>query len=189
MQKPAPRLSRCVVLSVLLTGGVTLPALGQATDPYDVGGVQCSAEDELASRARFRVVYDINSDGRADYLLAKAPCGNAGCSFDAVLSSNDTYRSAGRVFFHPLAARIEPLGTGLSVLQAYVRSNAERGLLVTTEISDSGVRVLSEEAMWPRSDDADRYRTLFGPAVRSPAERGTCETAGGALSWRPYPPT
>lgn len=178
-------LSRFAAVAALLLAP-SGPAAAQASDPYEVGGVQCSTDDATESRVRFRVEADLNSDGTPDYLLAMAPCGNAGCSFSVVISTDDGYRAAGRVFFHPLAARLERLPSGVTSLKAYIRGDAQSGSLTTYEISHTGAHTLSEQTMQPTSTDAEQYRALFGPEVRAKAERGRCEQSLARLTWSPY---
>lgn len=175
-----------LALPVLLQALGSAAGAAQESDPYESSGFQCSADDVPESRVRFRVEYDLNLDGVQDYLLAMAPCGNAGCQFAAVVSSDAGYGTVGPVFFHPLAAQLAPSPPDASLLKAFVRQNAERGRLLTYQISSAGVVTLEDAPMSPISTDEREYEALFGPTARARAERGLCIDPGARLSWAPY---
>lgn len=175
--------SSVVVITVLLVNVLTA-SITNATYEAKPSLLDCIRDKPGSPLHEFRMIADLNADGEPDYLLARPPCGNAGCHFAVFLSADGEYRQSDFVLFHPRAVRLQTSEKEPAILQTYLRKNSTEGILVTYQISNAGVIEKATEPMKPRGRDRDRYNELFKSGNSPKVERGTCQDS--TIAWEPY---
>ena len=172
-----------VVITAFLMNALTA-SITNATNEAIPSLLDCTQDSPGSPLQELRMIADLNADGEPDYLLARPPCGNAGCHFAVFLSVDGKYRQTDFVFFHPKAVRLQTPEKEPAILQTYSRKNSTEGILVTYQISNAGVIEKATEPMKPAGRDGDRYDELFKSGNSPLVERGTCQ--GSTIAWEPY---
>jgi hypothetical protein len=141
----------------------------------------------------FRIVADLNFDGREDIILSKSDrtdgvgCGQSGCAVTIFLMQPDKTYSALDYWLHPLAAASRMITPGQGELVTYGRISAEEGGLAFEIVTgDAMKRARVQNLRMPDfgsnvSPDEAVYRYWFYGSLALRAEYSMCKA--GKLQW------
>jgi hypothetical protein len=193
-------------LTLIVLGSIAAVAEGSGrplriTDPYEYEHFSCKGQpdgrfhnhpNETFGYSGFRIVADLNFDGRKDLILSmgndpsdgSGGCGNAGCAVTVFLTQLDkSYRSVD-FFLHPLAVGSRRVTRGRGLLVTYHHMAADDGSLGTFEVGASTVKLVKMVRLHgdPSVIGSEADHVLPVDAVALHAEYSYC--AAGEVQWR-----
>ena len=199
------RLSAVTILTLMLGVGLTPGQTAQRIpDPYKAEFFSCDGKPDgrtgNMSRERspyngFRIVSDLNFDGREDLIVTKsdrtggAGCGTSGCGVTIYLMQTDKNYIGVDHWLHPLAAASRMIAPGQGELVTYGRSNASEGSLSFDLVTLDAVKRVRGQVLKfqdfgnnadPNSDEA-LYGYWFQGSLALNAEYSMCKD--GKLEW------
>ena len=140
---------------------------------------------------RWRIVTDLNGDGKDDLILSdtKDTFGNAGGGWLVYISSNGFWRCVGDVDLYPGAFTFDRVHNEVD-LWYYSRSSAQEGHFGYYSFHSGGMRE-SKNQIFVRTEGADENvfgcmdKVIFGYAHRHPYRFDASETStNGIVSWK-----
>ena len=140
---------------------------------------------------RWRIVTDLNGDGKDDLILSdtKDTFGNAGGGWLVYISSNGFWRCVGDVDLYPGAFTFDRVHNEVD-LWYYSRSSAQEGHFGYYSFHSGGMRE-SKNQIFVRTEGADENvfgcmdKAIFGYSHRHPYRFDTSETStNGIVSWK-----
>jgi hypothetical protein len=170
----------------------------RVSDPYQAEYYSCEGKPdgrlfsntyETSGYGRFRMVVDLNFDGREDLILSKSDrnggsgCGNATCPVTIFLRQPDrTYRSVA-FGIHPRAAAVRMVRRGEGQLIIYGRVSASEGSLGFFRITSDSVAAMNNQTLHLNDSAQDKalYESWFAGDRALKAEYARC--LKGQLNW------
>ena len=140
---------------------------------------------------RWRIVTDLNGDGKDDLILSdtKDTFGNAGGGWLVYISSNGFWRCIGDVGLYPGAFTLDRVHSEVD-LWYYFRSSAQEGHFGYYSFHSGGMRECKNQ-IFVRTEGADENvfgcmdKAIFGYSHRHPYRFDTRETStNGIVSWK-----
>jgi hypothetical protein len=190
------KFSRCILFITFLTTvtPVLSSAKEQVVDPYQEEGLSCISkpdgrllyEFETFGYGHFRILADLNFDGREDIVLSTKDgpsCGNGGCSTAIYLKQTDGSYARTELGLHPLAANLTPGKNGVGELTTYWHMSAEDGVLATYTVTVDSIIQTDSRTIFANEKDRTLYENLFNSGARLKAEYSRCKS--GTLQWSP----
>jgi hypothetical protein len=165
------------------------------TDPYREEHFSCEGRPdgrfhnnryESVSYNGFRIVADLNFDGRPDLILSTSDgkdsgCGNSGCPVTIYLLQSDKTYASVPFFLHPLATASERIGRGRGTLVTHAHHNAVEGALGWYEVTIASVTPVKGLNIANSKHDQELYDHWFNGKLALHAEYSRCVT--GQLRW------
>jgi hypothetical protein len=170
----------------------------QTADPYQEEAFSCTGQldgrlfnsnNEKAGYGRFRIVADLNFDGRDDLILSQGErnggtgCGNATCDVKIYLKqSNGAY--LGVPFgLHPLAMALKMIRPREGQLVIYEPHSASEGGLASFRVSLDSVSLIYSQTLHASdfAQDLALYNSWFKGNLALKVEFARC--AKGQLQW------
>jgi hypothetical protein len=170
----------------------------RTTDPYQKENFSCSGKPdgrvfnsdyEKAGYGRFRILADLNFDGREDVILSRSEqnggtgCGNATCDVQIYLNQSDgTYRDVS-FGLHVLATALKIIKPGEGQLVIYGRISADEGSLVSFRVGSDSITQMNTQTLHTNdsAQDLALYNSWFGGNLTLRAEFASCTK--GQLQW------
>jgi hypothetical protein len=182
----------------LLSLEISAQTVQRTSDPYQEEHFSCSgkldgrlfnSDHEKYGYGRFRVLADLNFDGREDLILSRSErndgtgCGNASCDVQVYLKQSDGAYLSVRFGLHPLAAALKIIKPGEGQLVIYGRSNAGEGDLASFRVGPDSITVMNIQTLHPNDSAEDQalYTSWFRGNLALRTEFARC--AKGQLQW------
>ena len=170
----------------------------KVTDPYRTEHFSCQDKrdgrlhnhaHETFGYSGFRIVTDLNFDGREDVILSTSDrnggtgCGNASCDAMIFLKQSDGKYLRLSFGLHPGAVALKKVKHGLGRLATYEHSGADEGLLSFYKVAADSVTVMRRETLHVNTSDQDKalYQSWFSGDQALDAEYAHCQD--GQLQW------
>ncbi|MBN1211933.1 MAG: hypothetical protein JXA92_05090 [candidate division Zixibacteria bacterium] len=181
-----------VLIGMVLICGFLFP--GAKTNgesrPFDPSARPLLRKDSTIGE-RFRVLGDLNCDGREDMVLSDDIADFAQMGIKLFLYLQDTagnYILYDSIFAKPGSLAVENYWKGPR-LWTYVRKNAQSGILSCSEISDSGLTDWHSMVIYPGDGGTDIGNGILKAVFDNSDSRleiQKSQTEGDRVNWLPY---
>lgn len=170
-------------------------------DPYKAEYFSCEgrADGRLFNNAHekfgyngFRIVADLNFDGREDVILSKSDrnngmgCGNGGCDATIFLKQSDNSYVIADFGLHPDASAAKMVKRGEGELAIYWHASANEGSLSIYKITSDSIKAVSTKTLHCNESAQDKalYESWFSGNLALKPEFARCKN--GQLKWSDF---
>lgn|GEM_PF-3032049 len=181
-----------LVLATSLAAATAAPsAPGPIIDPYSNEDFSCDGKpdgrlyfrSETYGYGRFRILADLNFDGRQDIILttAEGGCASSGCPAAIYLKQTDLSYSRSELWLHPEAVDLARGESRGGKLITYSHSTADDGFVETYSVTDDAIIQTSQTRVFTDRNNGNQGQTSASHGSHLYAEYARCRD--GTLEW------